>query len=260
MENNYSNYDMLDKMIANSKKAKSWTVFWVVLLCLMAGAVLWLAHTVRKKDRIISELTRAQIQTSAQYMELKSNIIDSLVENCNDAQNEILKKYDSVISQSQVALDIVNSESQSGSDTKFTPVQKEELKKINTSIQKVKSNIKTVQAEIRKSSTRLFIQYNNQKDIEPINRLQAVLKAKSEYVIAPPEYIDGAFATVIKFYNYQNTDEENRLKALLAKYFGISEKNIVVKYEKNEKIKTTVELWIGTRAASIKTLQMKQTN
>jgi len=259
MENNYSNYDMLDKMIANNKKAKSWTAFWVVILCLMAGAILWLANTVSEKNEKISQLTKAQMQMTEGYRELKSNLVDSLVESCNDAQTEILKRYDSVISQSQAALDFVNKESQSGSNIKFTPVQKEKLKIATNSIEKVKTSLKTVKAEIKNNATRLFMQYNEEKNTGLVNKMQAVLKSKSAYVIAPPEYIDEAFSTVIRFYNYRNADEEKILKDLLVKYFDIPEKSITIKYEKNEKIKTTVEVWIGTRPVS-RTFQMKQTN
>jgi uncharacterized coiled-coil protein SlyX len=259
MENNYSNYDMLDKMIANNKKAKSWTAFWMVLLCLMALAVLWLANTVSEKNKTISAKNDV-ITATTLSLEQKSRIIDSLTENCNDAKTNIIKTYDSVITDAQVALDIVNTKNQSGPNTTFTPVQKEELKKINTSIQKVKGNLNVVKAEIKKNNTRLFIQYNDQKNTDPVNKLQSALKEKTDYVMAPPEYINSAFSTVIKFYNYQNADEEKQLKSLLTKYFNIPEKNMVIKYENNPKIKTTVELWIGTRSASIKTLQMKQTN
>ena len=52
MENNYSNYDMFDKLITNNKKAKSWTVFWITALCLLAAAVLWMALDISKKNKI----------------------------------------------------------------------------------------------------------------------------------------------------------------------------------------------------------------
>jgi DNA primase catalytic subunit len=259
MDNNFSNYDMLDKMIANNKKAKSWTVFWILLLCLMAAAVLWLAHTVSEKNKAISQKDEV-ITATTLSLEQKSRIIDSLTENCNDDKSEIIKSYDSVITQTEVALDIVNSETQSGVNKKLTPLEKEKLKKANTSINNVKSNLTKVKAEIKKNNTRLFIQFNEQKNTGLVNRLQAILEDKSNYIIAPPEYINGSFGTVIKFYNYQNTDEENLLKSFLTKYFGIPAKSIAVKYEKNVKIKPTVEVWIGTRPVQIKTLQMKQTN
>lgn len=259
MENNYANYDMLDKLIANNKKAKSWTAFWIILLCLMAGAVLWLANTVSQKNKDIFEKD-AVITATTVSLEQKSRIIDSLTENCNDDKSEILKNYDSVITQTQVALDIVNKETQSGAYMKLTPLDKAKLNKATTSIQKVKGNLTKVKAEIIKNSTRLFIQYNDKNNTALVNKLQFLLENKSDYIIAPPEYIDGAFTTVIKFYNFKNADEEKLLKNSLTKYFGIPEKNIAIKYEKNVKIKPTVEVWIGTRPVQIKNLQMKQTN
>jgi hypothetical protein len=86
MENNYSNYDMLDKLVANNKKAKSWTAFWVIILCLMAVAVLWLANTVAEKNKTIT-LKDQEIQATNLNLEAKSIIIDSLTANCNAAKN-----------------------------------------------------------------------------------------------------------------------------------------------------------------------------
>ena len=110
MENNYSNYDMLDKLIGNNKKAKSWTAFWLIILCLMASTVLWLAYTISQKNKTIS-LQGQIIQTSEINLEVKSRIIDSLTENCNDAKSEIVKSCDSVITQTQsTLLAIVNTD------------------------------------------------------------------------------------------------------------------------------------------------------
>ena len=127
MENNYSNYDMLDKMIANNKKAKSWTAFWVIILCLMAAAVLWLANTVAEKNKTIS-LKDQEIQATNLNLEAKSLIIDSLTANCNADKTAIIKDYDSVITQTQAALNIVTNETTSGSNANFTAVQQEKIK------------------------------------------------------------------------------------------------------------------------------------
>ncbi len=253
MENNYSNFDMLDKMIANNKKAKSWTAFWMVMLCLMAAAVLWLAYTVSEKTNIINDQVEV-IESNEFNLEIKSRIIDSLTENCNDAKTEIIKDYDSVITQTQAALAIVNT--QPDANMQFTPLQQEKLKEANTSIEKIRDNIKIVRADIAKNSTRLFVQYNNTENADEIKRLLSVLKAKSEYIIVPPEYIDKVFGTTIKFYNYRNADEEKSLIRLLSRYLRISAKEIEIKYEQNKNIKPTVEVWIGTRTATmIRTLQ-----
>lgn len=90
----------------------------------------------------------------------------------------------------------------------------------------------------------------------------SILNSKVDYVIAPSEYIDKYFPTVIKFYNYQNKDEEMLIREMIAKYFSISPGNIQVKYEKNEKIKPTVEIWLGTQAPKrdLKSVPLKKIN
>lgn len=259
MENNYSNYDMLDKMIANNKKAKSWTAFWMIILCLMAAAVLWLAYTVSEKNKTINEQV-AVIESSEYNLEVKSRIIDSLTENCNDAKAEIVKSCDSVITQTQnTLLAIVNTDNPTGSPIQITAQQQAKLKEASKSIQKVKTELYYVKADIAKNSTKMFVQFNNTENAAQLKRFLVVLKSKSDYVVAPPEYIDKTFSTVIKFYNYTNADEEKTLISLIARQFNIPAEKILVKHEKNPNIKTTVEIWIGTRVTTVKTLQTQKT-
>lgn len=258
MENNYSNYDMLDKMIANNKKAKSWTAIWAVILCLMAAAVLWLADSLSEKNKKINEQVLV-IQSNQFNLEVKSRIIDSLTENCNDAKAEIVKSCDSVISETQNTLSsIVNISTQSGAPIQITVKQQEKLKEANKSISKIKTELYYLKTDIKKNSTRLFVQFNNNDDAARLNRFLDLLKSKSDYVVLPPEFIDQPFSTVIKFYNYQNADEEKILKNLLTKYFDISEKRIAIKYEKNKKIKPTVEVWIGTKLRITDPVELKK--
>ena len=64
----------------------------------------------------------------------------------------------------------------------------------------------------------------------------------------------------VKFYNYQNAKEnakeESMLKRLISAQFKIPEATIQVSYQKNVKIKKTVEIWIDTKEADIKQQQM----
>ncbi len=264
MENNYSNYDMLDKLIGNNKKAKSWTAFWLLILCLMAGAVLWLAYTISEKNKTIS-LQGQIIETSEYNLEVKSRIIDSLTENCNDAKTEILKSCDSVITQTQTALlSLVNPHKFSHpfllkpKPVQFSASQQAQIKAATESIEDLKTNLYYVKTSITKNNTKLFVQYNNTADAVQINQFLSMLKNNSDYVVAPPEYIDNSFTTVIKFYNYINTDEENKLTDLIAKQFNIDTDKILVKHEKNANVKTIVEIWIGTRPLVIRTVQLKK--
>ena len=247
MENNYSNYDMLDKLIGNNKKAKSWTAFWLIILCLMAGAVLYLAYTISEKNKTIS-LQGQIIETSELNLEVKSRIIDSLTENCNDAKAEIVKSCDSVITQTQTTLlSIVNTDNAAGTPVQISAVQQARLREATKSIQAVKTNLYNVKTAIAKNSTKLFVQYNNTANAAQVNRFLGILKNNSDYVVAPAEYIDKSFSTVIKFYNYTNADEEKKLTSLIARQFNIAADKILVTHERSTKVKTLVEVWIGTR-------------
>ena len=81
MENNSSNYDMFDKLIANNKKAQSWTIFWVITLCLLAAAVLWMAFAVSEKNKTILDNYKTiynqklALQSQQEFLETKNPLL-----------------------------------------------------------------------------------------------------------------------------------------------------------------------------------------
>jgi len=133
----------------------------------------------------------------------------------------------------------------------ITRMQQNEIKKVNKEIQYVKSNIENIKTDIRKPVTRLFIQYNDKDNSGKVEQLLKSLKANSNYYVAPPEFINNTFSTVIKCYNHQDDAEANRLKELVAKQFNISAGDISIEKETNPKIKSTIEIWIGTRQRAV---------
>lgn len=266
MENNSSNYDMFDKLIANNKKAQSWTIFWVTALCLLAGAVLWMAFAISEKNKTILENYKTinqqelALQSQKEFLETKNLLIDSLVANCNVAKTEIVKSYDSAIVQTENALKAIVTNAGTGTPEQITEMQQNEIRKASRGIQSVKANTENIKLNIRKTVTRLFIQYNNKDNSGQVEELLGYLKVKSNYYIAPPEYIDNSFPTVIKFYNYKNDEEERLLKELVAKQFRLKPDNIDVQYESNPKIKSTIEIWIGTRPVAVRQMMIQKAN
>lgn len=267
MENKFANYDMFDKLIANNKKAQSWTIFWVATLCLMAGAVLWMAFSMSEKNKIILENYKTiteqglVLQSQKEFLEAKNLLIDSLVANCNVAKNEIVKTYDSAIVQTQNALQtIVSTNSNAGTPAEITEIQQNEIKKANRNIQIAQTNIQNIKINIRKPVTRLFIQYNNKDNAGQIEQVLGNLKVNANYYVAPPEYVDNSFSTVIKFYNFEDADQEKLLKELIARQFKLNPDNIPVKYETNPNIKSIIEIWIGTRPVAIRQMMINKAN
>jgi hypothetical protein len=237
---------MIDKLIGNSKKAKSWTAFWMLALCLMAASLIWLAYTVSEKNKMISQQVQV-IHSSQLNLELKSRIIDSLTANCNDAKAEIVKNCDSVITQTQQTITkIVSNDNQPNVPLQITVQQQAKLKEANNSIERIKANLYNVKAALLKQSTKLFVQYNNKENSNQINQLLDLLKSNSEYVVSPAEYVDQYFSPTIKFYNYTNEDEEKKLSNYISKLFNIPPAEINVTHEKNVNLKNVVEIWLGT--------------
>lgn len=259
MENNYSNYDMFDKLIANNKKAQSWTIFWVTALCLLAAAVLWMAYAISEKNKTISN-QRLALQTQAEFLEVKNHLIDSLTANCNAAKTAIVNKCDSAISKTQAAIQEViamNVNNPNPVDTGEGFNQKNiKLKEADESIISIKKHLYNVKMEAITEKNRIFIQYNDKDNSGRVEALSGILKDKANYYIAPAEYVDNSFATVIRFLNFENADDEKLLKDLIAREFNINPGNIAVKHETNANVKSIVEIWIGTRPLAEKQQMM----
>jgi hypothetical protein len=145
-----------------------------------------------------------------------------------------------------------------GTPAQIPEMPQTKLKEVSNSIQNIKTNMNYVKMDINKVVPRLFIQYNNKDNSGRIERLSAMIKENSNYYIAPAEYIDNNFPTVIKFYNYENAEEENVLKNIIAKNFDLDPRSIPVNHEKNDKIKSTIEIWLGTRKMDIRQMMIQK--
>lgn len=257
MDSNYSNYDMFDKLIANNRKAQSWTVFWVTALCLLACAVLWMAWDIAQKKKIITEKDLV-IQTQEEYLEAKNYLIDSLMTNCNAGKKEIREKYDSVLTKTEnVIKAIETAASNPDVSGKIPEMQQVKLKEVKTNIEQIKENMNRNAVKMK---TRLFIQYNDKEKYRQVEEFSAALKKNDNYFITPAEFIDNSFSTVIKFHNYKDEKAEKHLKEMVAKIFGINPADIAVSNESNPKVKQAVEVWIGTRNKSAKYQFLKKAN
>ena len=73
MEPGFSNYEMFDKLIANNKKAHSWTIFWITVLCILAGAITWMAYDISEKKKTIAQQKQA-LQTQEEFLETKNHL------------------------------------------------------------------------------------------------------------------------------------------------------------------------------------------
>ncbi len=85
MENNESNYDLVETLIANSKRSKWWTTVLVVVLCLLSALVLIIYNDNRKKKQTIAD---------QQFAITK---LDTFINVQNRAVDSLRNKYDTVV-------------------------------------------------------------------------------------------------------------------------------------------------------------------
>ncbi len=248
MDTNYSNYDMFDKLIVNNKKARSWTVFWVIALCLLAGAVIILAIKNSNQKKTIADLS-----INADY---KTKVIDSLK---GILQKEVDKKVDSISDYvSTLNNEIQKIEKQSAgpgnNSSSEMATQKENFKVVNNSIRELNNKLQRIKTDFKKDRLRIFIQYNEKENTEAINKLSSYLKRNEKYFVAPVELVQNEFPTLIKVYNYSNKDDEIELKEMISNMFNISPKNIGLAHISDDPsvTKPTIEIWISTSRPQVK--------
>ena len=238
MEKDFANYDLIDRMIANERKAKSWTAFWITLLCIMAGLLIWAIVSIAAKNKKITE-TNIILQNTRDTISDKNALIKSLEDDCNQ---KFAKSYDSIKQEVAITFAEIAKIDSSGNNGK----QSGNNSKITKSIRELDKKFKEIKTDFQKEKIRLFIQYNNPGDIDKINRLIATLKNKSDYLVTPPELVKSKYQYLIKCFNYEDAQKENWLKKLLNGSFEIDADKINLTHEKKKGMSPTIEIWLGS--------------
>ncbi len=237
MSGNYSNYDMFDKLIVNNKKAQSWTVFWVIALCILATIVIFMAILNAKQKQAIADLNN--------NVEYKSRVIDSLKA---VIQKEVDKKVDSIAGYiTTLNTNIQKIEQVADNPGTETAAQKKNFENVNNSIEALNNKIQQIKTDFKKDRVRFFIQYNNKDYAERVNKLSGYLKRNDNYFVAPVELVDDNYRNLIKLYNYADENEEKNIKEIISNIFGIAPGDIGTAHiSSNPTVrKPTIEIWIS---------------
>jgi hypothetical protein len=226
MEKEFANYDLFDRVIANEKKARSWTVFWITLLCLMATAIIGLALNIaneKKKNAIL----KAQIAAYDSSKARERNVYDSAIAKCAKEKEQLIDTF-------QTAL---NKLSTAGNE--------------QNSINRIKGELVQIKTDVKKVKPRVFIQYNTTDINKEISYLSFTLKEKNEYNVAPAELLDMYYNTSIKVYNMDDKDQVNRIRSLISRIFRIPADKIPVQPSSDKTVnKPTIEVWLNGRKFS----------
>ncbi len=258
MENEYSNYDLLDRLIANENKARSWTVFWITLLCILGGLLVWMAFSLSKKNKTIKEQLEL-VQSQRDTISDKNALIQSLQDDCKKDKTKMSDSLQTEVAKAISSLTTIDS-SQSVNNGNMPNPELEHRKQLV--IQNLQKNFNQINKDFQKDKIRLFIQFNDPDDLARINNLINTLKSKSDYLVPPPELVKSKYSYRLKCFNYENEKLENWLQAVMGRNLSVDPVDIKISHEKKEGMSPTIEMWIGSpkfvapRQASL-TIQQK---
>jgi len=238
MEKEFAIYDLVDRMIANERKARSWTIFWITLLCIMGGVLIWAIASISEKNKTIKEKLDI-VESQHDSILNRDTLIRSLEESC---ERSMARLSDSLKKEVDKTLAII-----AKMDSATSPVrQKEKEIAINNSIQKLNQKLQEIKKDFQKEKLRLFIHYNYTGDRDAVNKLVNTINGKNEYLVLPPELVRAKFSYLIKCFNYEDAKKENWLRKNMAGGFDVDPESIVISHETKKGMSPTIEIWIGS--------------
>jgi hypothetical protein len=242
MESEYTNYDLLDRLIANEKKAKSWTVFWITLLCILAGLLVWLVFSISEKNKTIRDQLDT-LERKSDTISDKNALIKSLQDDCAKDKTKMSDSLRTEVATTISALTRIDSSQLTNNGNTINPeLQKQKL----LVIQNLDKKFTQINKDFQKEKVRIFIQYNDAGDLAQINNLVNVLKNKNDYLVPPPELIKSNFSYRIKCFNYEDAKQESWLQNVMGRNLSVPPDNIKISHETKAGMSPTVEIWIGS--------------
>lgn len=249
MAQDYSNYDMLDKLLSNERKAKSWTICWITLLCLLSGLVIWMAVHMNQQNRRLQEqydIIKAQnekLENQRDTISDKNALIKSMEEDCNRDKTRMTDSFKTAATAALASIVKTEQSHPPVSGQRDTGAIKRAQE---TTIRNLDVKLAQISKAFQKDKPRLFIQYNNQNDLAKINKLMLQLKTEDNFVVPPPELIQTRFPYLVKCYNFNDAVQEKHITELLARFLDIPPGTFKISHDTRAGMHASIELWIGS--------------
>lgn len=250
MANDIKNIDLLQKFIENEKKAKLWTLMSVVLFCLLAFGVIYLAWKLADAQKTITAAQKDILAKSDSIIRLNKKLDLTLAK--ADSLNEVLLSENSSLLNKKTNFDSLQN------ITSSLLINLSEIKKTNPEvyIENQNTNVldKPTQAKIDVLLTPAYIE----KMVEKVDKYTIYIQyaagfeddAKNlrrawqeNYVCPKPELItDRSFAASVNYFHPEDEAEAKKVAAAVESKIGMPIKVTSVSMKSPKK---QLELWIG---------------
>jgi flagellar biosynthesis/type III secretory pathway chaperone len=243
MASDIKNVDLLQKFIENEKKAKLWTLMSVVLFCLLAFGVIYLAWKLKSAQNTISS-------QSNKIEELNEQLFTALAK--SDSLNEVLTSENKNLESRKTNYDSLQT------ITSSLLINLSELKKSNPEVYVENQTANVLDEKTQAKIEKLIIPSNIEKMVEKVGKYTIYIQYspdyeadakklrqwwQNDYVCPRPELIaDRTFAASVKYFHPEDEEEARKVAKATEGKIGMP---ILVTYVSMKSPQKQLELWIG---------------
>jgi hypothetical protein len=251
MANDIKNIDLLQKFIENEKKAKLWTLMSVVLFCLLAFGVIYLAWKLADAQKAISiqDETIIELNKKLEKALSKADSLNEVLVSENKSLENRKTNYDSLQNITSSLLINLSEIKQTHPEVYIENQTSNQLDQpTQAKIEKLLTPANIEKMVEKEGKYTIYIQYaaDFEKDAYTLRRWWT-----NDYVCPKPELISNrSFAASVKYFHPEDEAEAKKVAAAVENKIGLP---ISVTSANMKSPKRQLELWIGKYQAKTRT-------
>lgn len=244
------NIDLLQKFIENEKKAKLWTILTVILFCLLAFGVIYLAWKLQDTQKNLS-VAQKNILAQADSIKVLSKELDIALAKADSLNETLASENESLLNRKANYDSLQNI-------TSSLLINLSEIKKINPDIYIENQNTNVLDKPTQAKIDRLITPANIEKMVEKVDKYTIYIQYGTDfgdeannlrrgwqdaYICPKPELItDRTFAAAVNYFHPEDEAEARKIAAAVEKKIGLPIKVTEVNLKSQKK---QLELWLG---------------
>ena len=257
MQTTEETIDLIDKLIINKRKSRTWTIISVSLFLLMAAFVLIFSKKLADtKGRLsVSEKKLIEATLRLQFMNDSIQKANDSVKGINYSLTKLSENFDSLQNVNDTLTALLNKSQQTYinistqmASTKINELYKEaypeQKNNVSENVKESIINTKEIKDPVAENPV-VYIQY--MPDYKDITFKAIHLLKEQKTDVQKPELITGTtFNPVVKYFNKEDQAEAERIADILNKHLsGVIKKQFIAQNVRLKSPLRQLEVWIG---------------